>query len=438
LEQAQFRTLEMNAQHKIAFSELFETLCAFQHNFESVSQGMAVDIEDFGNSQQTANLRIAELLESLQIAEGLRAEATQQANKYMSEKAAMDSQIDEAKAMLQCSEQNRNDNDNKLRDLQADMASAECKIEALLVSLDSSERQKNENMQELKALIFEREGFTSKICELTSCVEAADLCRQQAELKIQELTTEQTENSERLSELLSLLEQTNSEKADLELQLQNVRVDKENAEIKVAELATLEQEKCDLRSSIEDTRCASIALMDSFLELNYASEMNLTPDMSIAEKYAACQSILKLVLADITKANETEMAFNKQIALLKENIDSSELEIKRLQSHAAELEISLNSSSQEQHLLTQQNGLLTDKKIELEAKVKSLETIREDLIAKQNNFLKEKETLIAEKDSLILENQKLLDCQVLLCCLLDHGVDFDAQVLHAVINSRKT
>jgi hypothetical protein len=135
--------------------------------------------------------------------------------------------------------------------------------------------------------------------------------------------------------------------------------------------------------------------------------------MPLAEKAAACQLILKLILADLRKADETEQAFNGQISRLKETINTSELEILRLQGRTAELEFSLNSSSQEQNSLTQLNRLLEDQKIELEAKIKSLETIREDLIAKQNDLIKEKEALSVEKDSLMSENQRLLHCQVI-------------------------
>ncbi len=234
------------------------------------------------------------------------------------------------------------------------------------------------------------------------------------------------------------MENANSEKAEKELQVQKLRVDKDNAEIKIAELLnafqevqrskkdidesfetlqismdSLKQEKFELLSSFEDTRCASMALIDSFLELNYGSDMNPTPEMSLAEKAAACQLILKLVIADLRKANETEQAFNGQISLLNETIVTSELEIKRLQSRTSELESSLSCSSQEQNSLTQQNGLLTDQKIELEAKIKSLENVREDLIVQQNDLIKEKDALVAEKNVLMSENEKLLDCQVI-------------------------
>ena len=141
--------------------------------------------------------------------------------------------------------------------------------------------------------------------------------------------------------------------------------------------------------------------------------MTPTPEMSLAEKAAACQLILKLVIADIRKANETEQAFNGQIALLNETIVSSDLEIQRLQSRTSELESSLSCKFQEQNTLTQLNGLLTDQKIELETKIQSLETIKEGLVAQQNDLIKEKDALAVEKNVLMSENERLLDCQVI-------------------------
>uniref|UniRef100_A0A7S0QI12 Uncharacterized protein n=1 Tax=Cryptomonas curvata TaxID=233186 RepID=A0A7S0QI12_9CRYP len=144
--------------------------------------------------------------------------------------------------------------------------------------------------------------------------------------------------------------------------------------------------------------------------------------MSLAEKAAACQLILKLVIADIRKADETEQAFNGQISLLNETIVTSDLEIQRLQSCTSELESSLSCSIQEQNSLTQLNGHLTDQKFELETKIQSLETIKEDLIAQQKILIKEKDALVVEKNVLMSENERLLDCQTLIQEKLDHQV----------------
>jgi hypothetical protein len=402
LEEFQLRNLEAKAQNEALFSKIFEALNDFNLNFQTIVKEVGADIESYHSEQVLREAKISELQKSLEASESATSEAHERANLCMAEKEQIESQLHEAKEMLMVSEQGKSEAEARLRDLQADMSSAECKIEALLVSLDSSEKQKNESLQELKTLTMEKEGCAVKMTELASRVEQADDFKKRAEQTIQNLTVEHERTTQSLSELMALLDKANAEKADLETQLNSHQSRVNTSEQKVADLLAAfeiadktrqdaEQNLNDLRSKMdsilleklgfEESKAASEGLIESFIELNYSSELNPSPEMSLIEKAAACKQILALIVGDLRKASDQDLTYS--------------------------------------HEVLQQNSTLDELRRDLEAKVVSLESIREDLEGQHSDAVQKLESLQLEKRALESENERLLSCQVALCCRIN-------------------